>query len=52
MFDLPRSSWRDYDLSAVSKGGGIFDRSARSIPLSPEMQALFNLKPKARAAKS
>ena len=43
MFDLPRSSWRDYDVSAISKGGGVFDRSARSIPLSPAMRKLFGL---------
>ncbi len=43
MFDLPRSSWRDYDLSAISEGGGIFDRFARAIPLSPQMRKLFNL---------
>jgi len=43
MFELPRSSWRDYDLSAISKEGGIFDRFARAIPLSPQMQKLFNL---------
>lgn len=43
MFDLPRSSWRDYDLSAISKGGGIFDRSARSIPVSSQMQKRFGI---------
>jgi glutamate dehydrogenase len=36
LFELARSSWRDYDVSAISKGGGVFDRSAKSIPLSPE----------------
>ncbi|HXY39134.1 MAG TPA: NAD-glutamate dehydrogenase domain-containing protein, partial [Vicinamibacteria bacterium] len=36
LFDLPRSSWRDYDTSAIGKGGGVFDRSAKRIPLSPE----------------
>jgi glutamate dehydrogenase len=35
MFKLPRSSWRDYNASLISKGGGIFDRSAKAIPLSP-----------------
>jgi glutamate dehydrogenase len=44
VFDLPRSTWRDYDVSALSKGGGIFDRSARAIPLSPELQALLEIK--------
>jgi glutamate dehydrogenase len=44
LFNLPRSTWRDYDVSAISKGGGIFDRSARSIPLSPELQTLLDIK--------
>src|SRR5207248_6819696 len=33
-FDLPRSSWDDYDRKKISKGGGVFPRSAKSIPLS------------------
>ncbi len=40
MFKLPRSSWDDYDKSLISKGGGVFPRSLKSVPLSPEMQAL------------
>ncbi len=44
LFHLPRSTWRDYDLSVISKGGGIFDRSARAIPLSPEVQKLLDIK--------
>lgn len=43
LFGLPRSSWRDYDRAAISPGGGVFDRSARSIPLSPEMRRLFGI---------
>jgi glutamate dehydrogenase len=43
LFDLPRSSWRDYDAKLISKGGGIFDRSAKAIPLSAEMKTLFDL---------
>ena len=34
MFALPRSSWADYDAKLISKGGGIFPRSQKSIPLS------------------
>ena len=37
MFDLPRSSWADYDKSLISKGGGVFPRSQKSIPLSKEV---------------
>ncbi|MEO1100240.1 MAG: NAD-glutamate dehydrogenase, partial [Pseudomonadota bacterium] len=43
IFDLPRSSWADYDDSLISKGGGIFERSAKSIPLSDEIKALTGL---------
>ncbi|WP_417692020.1 NAD-glutamate dehydrogenase [Roseibium sp.] len=43
MFDLGRSSWKDYDTSLISKGGGVFSRSLKSIPLTPEMQKLLGL---------
>ena len=43
LFDLPRSSWADYDASLISAGGGLFLRSAKSIPISPEMQARFDI---------
>ncbi|MDA8385022.1 MAG: NAD-glutamate dehydrogenase [Actinomycetota bacterium] len=36
LFDLPRSSWEDYDTSLVSAGGGVFKRSVKSIQLSEE----------------
>jgi glutamate dehydrogenase len=41
LFRLPRSSWDDYDKHLISKGGGVFARSLKSIPLSPEMQAML-----------
>jgi glutamate dehydrogenase len=34
LFDLPRSSWEDYDRSKLSKGGGIYPRTQKSIELS------------------
>ncbi len=43
MFDLPRSSWADYDKALISKGGGVFARTAKEIPLSDEMKALTGL---------
>ncbi|TBU82074.1 NAD-glutamate dehydrogenase [Pseudomonas daroniae] len=43
LFDLPRSSWADYDTSLISQGGGIFLRSAKSIAISPEMKARFDI---------
>ncbi|MBV1787054.1 NAD-glutamate dehydrogenase [Marinobacterium sp. D7] len=39
LFDLPRSSWEDYDLSLISSGGGLYKRSAKRIELSPEARA-------------
>jgi glutamate dehydrogenase len=44
LFDLPRSSWQDYDKALISKGGGIFSRAAKEIRLAPEMSALLGLK--------
>ena len=43
LFALPRSSWQDYDKSKISRGGGVFSRSAKSIALSPEIAALIGL---------
>ncbi len=43
MFQLPRSSWDDYDRNLISAGGGIFPRSAKSIPLSPEIKAALHI---------
>ena len=39
MFDLPRSTWDDYDKALISKGGGVFPRSQKSIPLTPPRSA-------------
>lgn len=44
LFDLPRSMWTDYDKKLISKGGGVFNRNAKSISVSPEMKKLFNIK--------
>ncbi len=43
MFALPRSSWEDYDQKLISKGGGVFDRKAKSVRLSPEIKALLDI---------
>jgi glutamate dehydrogenase len=43
MFALPRSSWEDYDKSLISKGGGVYARSARTIELSPEARAALDI---------
>src|SRR3981081_2076401 len=49
LFDLPRSSWDDYDRKKISKGGGVFPRTAKSIPLSPEAGALLGIQASAAA---
>ncbi len=43
LFKLPRSNWADYDKSLISKGGGIFPRSAKSITISDEMKERFGI---------
>ena len=43
LFRLPRSSWEDYSKAAISRGGGIYSRSAKSLTLSREVQALLEL---------
>jgi len=39
LFRKARSSWTDYDTRRISKGGGVFSRQEKTIPLSPEVQA-------------
>ena len=43
LFELPRSNWTDYDPTLISKGGGVFLRTAKSIPISKEMQVRFGI---------
>jgi len=43
LFDLPRSSWADYDLALISAGGGVWPRSAKSVPLSPQVRAMLGI---------
>ena len=43
MFKLPRSSWDDYDKSLISAGGGVYARSAKTIPLTPEIKAALHI---------
>ena len=48
LFDLPRSSWQDYDKALISSGGGVFPRSLKEITLSPAAQAAIGFdRPKA-----
>ncbi len=43
LFALPRSSWDDYDKSLISKGGGVYPRSAKSITLSDAARAVLDI---------
>jgi glutamate dehydrogenase len=43
LFKLPRSSWEDYDKALIGKGGGVWPRSAKSIPLSAEARAALGI---------
>jgi glutamate dehydrogenase len=43
LFDLPRSSWEDYDTSLISEGGGVFSRQQKSIRITPQMRAALGL---------
>ncbi|HEY3529603.1 MAG TPA: NAD-glutamate dehydrogenase [Nocardioides sp.] len=43
MFDLPRSSWQDYDTALISEGGGVYSRSLKSIPISPQVRRALGL---------
>ncbi|MGY1707772.1 NAD-glutamate dehydrogenase [Geodermatophilus sp. SYSU D00697] len=43
LFDLPRSSWADYDPALISPGGGVWPRTAKAIPVSEPMRAALGL---------
>ncbi|MFC3052052.1 NAD-glutamate dehydrogenase [Kordiimonas pumila] len=43
LFDMPRSSWADYNANLISKGGGIFSRAEKSITLTPEIKSWLGL---------
>ncbi|WP_060180438.1 NAD-glutamate dehydrogenase [Streptomyces sp. IMTB 1903] len=43
LFELPRSSWADYDPSLISAGGGIHPRSAKAVPVTAQMRAALGI---------
>jgi len=45
LFELPRSSWDDYDRSLISEGGGVYPRTAKSVPISPQVRAALGMDP-------
>jgi glutamate dehydrogenase len=45
LFDMPRSSWADYNTELISAGGGVFSRQRKDIPISPEVAAWLGVRP-------
>lgn len=43
LFNLPRSNWGDYDSKLISKGGGVYPRTAKSIKLTSEVKKLLGI---------
>ena len=44
LFNLPRSTWEDYDPKLISAGGGVFSRTAKSIPISEQVKQVLGIK--------
>ncbi|GAA5229704.1 NAD-glutamate dehydrogenase [Arthrobacter cryoconiti] len=43
LYDLPRSSWQDYNKELISEGGGVYSRSLKSIPISEQVRTVLGL---------
>ncbi len=43
LFELSRSTWEDYNAELISAGGGIYPRTAKSVPISPQVRAVLGL---------
>ncbi len=43
LFELPRSSWEDYNTSLISEGGGVYSRQHKAIPISPQARAALGI---------
>ncbi len=43
LFELPGSQWSDYDSGLISAGGGVFERSAKRIQISPQIQKALDI---------
>lgn len=46
LFEKPRSSWKDYDPKLISKGGGVFSRTAKSVAITPEIRETLGIEDK------
>ncbi len=49
LFELARSSWQDYDRGLISEGGGVYSRSLKSIPITPQVAQVLGLDPAVRS---
>ena len=47
LFDMPRGGWGEYDPKLIAKGGGLFERGAKSIALTPQIRKLFDIEEEA-----
>lgn len=45
LFELPGSAWSDYDPALISPGGGVFERTAKKIEISPEAARRLGIEP-------
>ncbi|MGC3002340.1 NAD-glutamate dehydrogenase [Streptomyces sp. G35A] len=45
LFELPRSSWADYDTGLLSAGGGVFPRTAKSVPVNSQIREALGIEP-------
>ncbi|QNG18342.1 NAD-glutamate dehydrogenase [Rhodococcus triatomae] len=43
LFELPRSTWADYDRSLIAEGGGVWERSLKSVPVGPAVREALGL---------
>ena len=43
VFDLPRSSWADYDTTLISTGGGVYPRTLKSVPITAQVRRVLDL---------
>jgi glutamate dehydrogenase len=43
LFELPRSSWADYNAELISAGGGVWPRAAKSVPISPQVRMVLDI---------
>lgn len=43
LFNLPRSAWTDYDKKLISRGGGVYSRSDKRIPITPQVRDMLGL---------